>query len=209
MPFINIDSLLLIKDIENSIDIIKKEFVHMRENNLSSIKPNVKTYIGQNLTYGEVFTYPLKLDRNLLDESEKKIFDIDFKKIKKGMNERLKYCKYLGELIKRYPEIRQCYFNEAHSKSKIQKHYGVNGITKNSQPDHFRLQVTINPGNNCFFFIENQREIIKMEYKSGIKFGFRDGLDMHWIENNGNETRTVLIIDIDRTKETDNLPVLI
>lgn len=209
MPFINVDSLPIVKEIQSSIDVVKKQFDDMRKEPIGIVKPNVKTNFGQSLTYGNIFTYSLKLDRNLLDEAEQKIFDENFEKTKKVIARRRKHCIFLTDIISKYPNIRQCYFNEFYPKSKIRKHYGVNGVTKKSEPDHFRIQITVEPGNNCFFYIEKEKQTQRLEYKEGLKFGFRDGLDMHWVENNGNETRTVLIIDIDRTKETDNLPVLI
>ena len=208
MPFINVDSLQLVKEISQSLSTVRTEFDLIRKESIGIVKPNVKTNFGQSLTYGNLFTYSLKLDRNLLDAAEQKIFDQNLEKSKSVILRRREQCKFLTEMISKYPEIRQCYFNESYPKSKIRKHYGVNGITKNSEPDHFRIQMTIEPGNNCFFFIEDKNEIKKLEYAEGLNFGFRDGMDLHWIENNGNKIRTVLIIDIYRNNQTDTLPEL-
>lgn len=205
MPFLKVDNLQLITEIKNSIESIKAEFNSMKLASVGSIKPNVKTNFGNDLTYGNILTYALKLDRALLDPAEKELFDKNYAIAKPVIETRKRHCKTITEIVSRYTEVRQCFFNEAYGNSKIRKHYGVNGITAGSTPDHLRLQVTINPGKNCFFYIEKDGHIDSLEYTDGLVFGFNDGLDLHWVENHGEKTRVVLILDIQRSAITESL----
>jgi hypothetical protein len=56
--------------------------------------------------------------------------------------------------------------------------------------------------------MEKDGVVIKKGYYKGSSFGFKDGLVVHWFENNGDKIRTALLIDIVSDETTENLPEL-
>ena len=208
MSFYDVSNLPLVKEIINNLDVIKEEFNMMRESNLQGPKQQVPTYFQKNVYEGKINSYPLKLDKRILDPAERKDFEDTYLQKMERFKSRRNICKFSSSLIDKHPNILQYFFNEVYPKGTINKHYGVGGGTSKSIAIHFRIQITIEGGEDCYFFIEKNGVIGKVGYFDGSSFGFKDGMELHWFENNGDKIRTALIIDIDFDESIKDLPEL-
>jgi hypothetical protein len=74
----------------------------------------------------------------------------------------------------------------------VNAHWGINGVLQKRVPDHWRIQICWLPGENAAFHLKDEY----IEYAEDTCFGFNDGLDLHWAENNGTQWRTSIIIDV-------------
>lgn len=107
------------------------------------------------------------------------------------------------KIAKDFPAIRQFMWSGIPPGGKVNPHWGINGVLQNRVPDHLRIQICWLPGENARFHLENEY----IDYVEGTCFGFHDGLDLHWAENNGSQWRTTIIIDVHRDQvESDDVP---
>jgi len=97
------------------------------------------------------------------------------------------------------------FYNIMQPGAKINPHYGVNGLAVNKIQDHFRIHITIEPGDDAYFYIEN---LNPLKYRENLCFAFEDGLLNHWAENRGTTNRNVLILDVDKSILPKNLTML-
>lgn len=98
------------------------------------------------------------------------------------------------EIAKAFPAIRQFYWTTLKPGGKVTPHWGINGHVQNRIPDHWRIQICWIPGDNATFHTESEY----VKYTEDLCFGFNDGLEIHWAENNGTEDRTTIILDVHR-----------
>lgn len=185
MAFFTIEDWKLTTDILNNFDSILQEYHFCA----AVAKPKITTSFGHELHNGKLEYLGLSVDTNLWTQEEKKLYTEKFvdllrvHKLKSPIS-----C----SIIKKFPEIRQWFWQDLGPGAKVNKHYGVNSIVNGKTPDHLRLQFCFVPSDNSFFYLEKSK--IKYEYK--LCFGFEDGIDLHWVENNSNSNRLVLIIDV-------------
>jgi hypothetical protein len=205
MAYLDVTSINFVQEILENIETVTSEFKNVEKISGDWAKAQSITPFKEKFYDGKINTYMLKLDENLIDFNEKKLLSIS-KEEKLLKIQHFRNCSnFHNKLLTDNPCIRQLCYNVMHPNSKINPHYGVNGISANREPDHFRIQITIDPGNSAYFYIDG---LPPLEYTSGLVFGFNDGLVNHWAENKGNKSRTVLIIDVDKTVIPENLPKL-
>ncbi len=189
MPLYDPSDWKLTKAIQSNKQEIINEFNKAVEQNLILEKFNATTSFDQKLYKGHVGFFGVTMDVNLWSPEEKKIYNDKAQQI---FNSNRKACPVASSIIDQFPHIRQFYWNTLDSKGQIRPHYGVNGKIWGKTPDHARIQFCWDPGESCVFYIENEC----IEYKEDLCFGFRDGMDLHWVKNEGNKPRTVLILDL-------------
>lgn len=95
-------------------------------------------------------------------------------------------------IAKDFPAIRQFYWTTLMPGGKVNPHWGINGVLQKRTPDHYRLQICWLPGDHARFHLKDEY----IDYVEDLCFGFNDGLDLHWAENNGSTIRTTIIIDV-------------
>jgi len=208
MPFLDISSLSLIKEIQENKDKIRNEFIEMINEKLYRKKLDDITYFNKDFVVENIDTISLKNDRNLMSPIEQEIYDKYLDETNKLIEIRFKVCPYMKSILDKYEDILSWTFNISRPGSRLNKHYGPNGITEGKKSERIRAQITLYPGDDCYFFIENGLGTKYLKYTSNLSFGFVDGQDLHWIENRGTQTRIVLIIDIKASEMTNNLPTL-
>ena len=189
MPLYDPSDWKLTKVIQDNKHAIINEFNKAVELDLILDKFNATTSFDQKLYKGHVGFFGVKMDVDLWSPEEKKIYNDS---VQKEFDSNRKDCPVASAIIDQFPQIRQFFWNTLDSKGQIRPHYGVNGRIWGKTPDHARIQFCWDPGESCVFFIENEC----IEYKEDLCFGFRDGMDLHWVKNEGNKPRTVLIIDM-------------
>lgn len=96
------------------------------------------------------------------------------------------------ELARQFPAIRQFYWTTLYPGGKVTPHWGINGVVQHRTPDHWRLQICWLPGDNASFHTETEF----VRYEEDLCFGFNDGLEVHWAQNDGTLPRTTIIIDV-------------
>lgn len=189
MPFYDPSNWKLVQEIQENKDAILKEFNSCVNMHLVKEKFNATTSFDTKLYKGYVGFLGLKMDIDLWSPEEKKTYSEDLQK-QFDLNRQM--CPVTSAIIEKYSHIRQFFWNTLPGGGEIRPHYGVNGRIWNTVPDHARLQFCWEPGENCFFYLEDEC----IEYRKDLCFGFRDGMDLHWVKNKGDKLRTALLIDL-------------
>ena len=186
MPFYEWE---LVKVVQQNKNAIVDEFNNAVERKLIQEKFNATTSFDEKLYKGYVGFLGIIMDVNLWSPEEKKVYSEDLQK-QFDINRTL--CPVASSIIDQFPQIRQFFWNTLPGKGQIRPHYGVKGKIWGKTPDHARVQFCWEPGQSCKFFLENEY----IEYKQDLCFGFRDGMDLHWVKNEGDQLRSVLILDM-------------
>jgi hypothetical protein len=189
MPFYDPSNWKLVQEIQSYKQEILNEFKFCVDNKLIQIKANPTTSLNQSLYRNIIGFLPVVMELDLWAPEEKKFFTESFLA---GSEVIRKHCPVASMIIKKYPAIRQFYWNILPGHGEINPHYGVNGKIWDKIPDHTRIQFCWEPGEQCFFYLENEY----IEYKENLCFGFRDGMDLHWVKNFSDKPRSVLILDL-------------
>ena len=189
MPLYDPSSWELVKVIQQNKQEILNEFNRAVELKLIQEKFNATTSFDEKLYKGYVGFLGIKMDINLWSPEEKKVYSED---LQKQINANRKMCPVASSIIEQFPYIRQFFWNTLPGKGQIRPHYGVNGRIWGKTPDHARIQFCWEPGENCTFFLEDEC----IEYTEDLCFGFHDGMDLHWVKNDGDKLRSVLILDL-------------
>jgi hypothetical protein len=189
MPFYDPSSWELVKVIQQNKQEILNEFNRAVELKLIQEKFNATTSFDEKLYKGYVGFLGIKMDINLWSPEEKKVYSED---LQKQIDANRKLCPVSSSIINQFPYIRQFFWNTLPGKGQIRPHYGVNGRIWGKTPDHARIQFCWEPGENCTFFLEDEC----IEYTEDLCFGFHDGMDLHWVKNDGDKLRSVLILDL-------------
>lgn len=198
MAYLDVSKLAIVEEIMQSLPAYKAEFLNMSntENPELSAKFQSLTPAGLSVYFGKINTYMFQMDESLLDAREQKLFNE--KKASHLEKQRLR--RESSPLHKSFLQtnkaVRQMFYNVMQPGAKINPHYGVNGRAVNKIPNHFRIHITIEPGDNSYFCIEN---LNPLKYYENLCFGFEDGLVNHWAENRGTKVRSVLILDVDKS----------
>jgi hypothetical protein len=193
MPFYDPSNWELSKTIFENAEALVSEYKQAVSGNLVKEKLNDVTSFGNKLYEGHVDFFPLHMDPTIWSANER----LHYNERVQAMFDRNKYfCPIAKSIIEKFPAIRQWYWNDLQPGGKVTPHYGMNGRIYKKIPDHHRIQFCWEPGNNCKFYLENQY----IEYTKNLCFGFEDGMDLHWVENNGDQWRAVLILDLWRDK---------
>lgn len=189
MPFYDPSEWKLVKEIQEKKNDIIKEFNQCVERQLVKEKFNATTSFETKLYKGYVGFLGITMDTALWSPEEKSVYS---KELQEQFDQNRKECPVASDIISKYPHIRQFFWNTLPAKGEIRPHYGVNGKIWGKTPDHARVQFCWDPGEECYFFLEN--ECIK--YRKDLVFGFHDGMDLHWVKNRGEKLRSVLILDL-------------
>lgn len=189
MPFYDPSNWELVKVVQEKKTKIVEEFHNAVNLKLIQEKFNATTSFDEKLYKGYVGFLGLKMDTDLWSPEEKKVYS---QELQKQFDVNRKLCPIASSIIDRFPHIRQFFWNTLPGKGQIRPHYGVNGKIWGKEPDHARLQFCWEPGENCRFYLEDEY----IEYRENLCFGFRDGMDLHWVKNEGDKLRTVLLIDL-------------
>jgi hypothetical protein len=205
MSYLDVTSIDFVREILENFEDFKKEFKKVEFFNINTDKLQSSTKYDEILYTGKIKTYMFKIDEQLLDYKEKKIF-LDNKERYLTAFKRNRYESPVHKnLLRKYPYIRQLFYNVIYPSAKINPHHGVNGLDAGGHPDHFRIHITVESGDESYFYIEG---LPPLHYKKGLVFGFHDGLVKHWAENKGLLSRSVLILDVDKSVVPDNLAVI-
>jgi hypothetical protein len=174
---------------QHKTEIVREFHKTIAENKLLQEKFNATTSFDEKLYKGQVEMLGLKMDPTLWAPEEKKVYS---RQLQRHFDLNKRICPVSSSIIDAFPQIRQFFWNVLPGKGQIRPHYGVNGKAWGRIPDHARLQFCWEPGENCTFFLENEC----IEYVEDLCFGFHDGMDLHWVKNNGDKIRSVLILDL-------------
>lgn len=163
------------------------------------IKPQTRTSFAYELFAGNIGMFPLLLDPRLWSNDEKRQFNgFDGKPRIKNTQ-----CEVIWNIINDFPAIRQIYWTVIQPNVEFKPHYGCNGVIDGKIADQLRLQFCWETGPGAEFHTEKTY----LNYVPGLKFGFHDGMDLHWAFNRGSEPRAVLLMDVWRDMvESDNIP---
>lgn len=208
MSYIDVSKLEMVQEITQSLAQYKAEFLNLPDFKNTTIyvkKFQSVTPQGLQVYSGKVNTYMLKLDETLLDAREKVLFSHDREANFERQHQRRELCPLHKNFLTNNPSVRQMFYNILHPGAKINPHYGVNGLAVNKVPDHFRIHITVEPGDDSYFYIDN---LNPLKYRENLCFGFKDGLVNHWAENRGTQIRNVLILDVDKSILPKNLTML-
>ena len=189
MPFYDPSSWKLVQVIQENKEAIIDEFNRAIEFRLIQEKFNATTSFNEKLYNVYVEFFGVKMDVDLWSPEEKKVYT---KHLQKQFDVTRKLCPVASSIIDQFPHIRQFFWNTLPGKGQIRPHYGVNGKIWGKTPDHARIQFCWEPGEKCTFFLEDDC----IEYKKNLCFGFHDGMDLHWVKNESDKLRTVLILDM-------------
>lgn len=189
MPFYDPSDWELVKVVQKNKEAIIDEFNRAVELKLIQEKFNATTSFDEKLYKGYVGFLGVKMDVDLWSPEEKKVYTED---LQKQFDVNRKLCPTADSIIDQFPQIRQFFWNTLPGNGQIRPHYGVNGKIWGKTPDHARIQFCWHPGEACKFFLEDEY----IEYKEDLCFGFRDGMDLHWVKNDSDKLRTVLILDL-------------
>lgn len=198
MAYLDVSKLTIVEEINQNLSRYKEEFLNILEleNRISSTKFQSVTPAGLPVYSGNIDTYMFLTDENLLDPYEKKLFDNNKLALLEKHRIRREFSPFHRNFLENNPAVKQMFYNVMQPGAKINPHFGVNGISANKVPRHFRIHITIEPGNDAYFCIEN---LNPLRYYENLCFGFEDGLVNHWAENRGTQVRTVLILDVDKS----------
>jgi len=199
MAYLDVSKLEMVQEITQSLEQYKAEFLNLPDfknttmfvKKFQSVTPH-----GLPVYSGKVNTYMIKLDENLLDAREQVLFSRDREANFERQRQRRELCPLHKGFLENNPLVRQMFYNIMQPGAKINPHYGVNGLAVNKIPDHFRIHITIEPGDDAYFYIEN---LNPLKYRENLCFAFEDGLLNHWAENRGTTNRNVLILDVDKS----------
>ena len=189
MPFYDPSSWEISQEIFKHKETLIVEFNKCVEDEIVKEKPNDRTTFNDDLYKGYVGFLPISMDPTIWSPNERKMYSptaqsmFDKNKLK---------CPIANSIIEKFPAVRQWYWNTLAPGGQVTPHYGTNGVNWNKVPDHTRVQYCWEPGNNCKFFLEKEY----IEYTENLCFGFEDGMDLHWVKNEGDKFRTVLILDL-------------
>jgi hypothetical protein len=189
MPFYDPSSWELSKVIFENSKTLFTEYQEALRIKLVKEKPNDTTSFNNDLYVGHVDFFPIHMDPTVWSNKERTMYN---KMTQMVFDRNKNYCPVAKSIIEKFPAIRQWYWNSLEPGGEVTPHYGTNGRLYNKIPDHHRIQYCWEPGNNCKFYLDNEY----LEYTNNLCFGFEDGMDLHWVKNDGNEWRTVLIIDL-------------
>lgn len=207
MAYLDISKLTIVEEIKQELSQYKKEFLNIAdmENQGFSTKFKSFTPAGLPVYSGNINTYMFLTDENLLDPYETKLFNTNKVSLLEKHKNRRESSPIHLDFLNRNSCVKQMFYNVMQPKSKINPHYGVNGIASNKIPNHFRIHITIEPGDDAYFCIEN---LNPLKYYENLCFGFEDGLVNHWAENRGTQVRTVLILDVDKSILPETLIIM-
>jgi hypothetical protein len=189
MPFYDPSSWKLVQVVRENKEQILKEFHKCVELELIKEKFNATTSFDEKLYKGYVGFLGIKMDVDLWSPEEKKVYS---EELQHQFDLNRQSCPTASSIIDQFPYIRQFFWNTLPPGGQIRPHYGVNGKIWGKTPDHARIQFCWEPGEQCVFFLQDEC----IEYKENLCFGFHDGMDLHWVKNEGSLMRTVLILDL-------------
>jgi hypothetical protein len=189
MPFFNPANWEISKLIIKNGQSLMDEYHSAVKHNLVQQKPNDTTSFERDLYDGYVNFFPLHMETDLWSAKERTLYT---EKSQEIFDRNKNLSPIARSIIAEFPAVRQWYWNGLQPGGKVTPHYGTNGRLYNKTPDHYRIQFCWEPGNNCRFYLEDSY----IEYSENLCFGFDDGMDLHWVENNGDKWRTVLILDL-------------
>lgn len=189
MPFYDPSNWPLAKKIQENKEEILKEFHKCNELSFVAEKFNATTSFDTKLYNGYVGFLGVTMDTRLWSPEERKVYS---EGLQKAFDRNRSLCPVASEIISQFPEIRQWYWNTLEPGGQVRPHYGVNGKIWNKVADHTRLQFCWEPGVDAKFYLEDAY----IEYKEDLCFGFDDGMAIHWVKNNGDKFRSVLILDL-------------
>lgn len=160
------------------------------------VKANPPTTFGRPLYDGQASIFSFIMDPTLWSEDERR--GAHGGKGLASMNKiysHLEECPTAASIVSDFPAIRQMFWTMLPPGHKVTPHYGIGGVIHGRASDHWRLQICWEPGDgNAAFWLKDK----KLVYTEDLCFGFHDGMELHWAENNGSTPRTVLILDVHR-----------
>jgi hypothetical protein len=180
----------IVNIIQENKTVLLKEYNDCKKiYNLVVKKPNDTTSFNEKLYYKEIDFLGVIVDTRLWSNEEKQYYNSETQKYFDLVKNN---CPKVKEIHDTFPEIRQWFWNTLEPGGQIRPHYGQNGILYGKKPDHVRLQFCWDAGEKTTFFLEKS----KIEYENDLCFAFDDGMSLHWVKNEGNKPRTVLIVDL-------------
>jgi hypothetical protein len=189
MPFYDPSNWELSKVIFENAEAIFTEYREAIKSKLVYGKPNDTTSFKNDLYVGHVDFFPVHMDPVLWSANERIMYN---ERAQLWFDNSKAACPVAKSIVEKFPAIRQWYWNSLEPGGEVTPHYGTNGRLYNKTPDHHRVQYCWEPGNNCKFYLEDKY----LEYTNNLCFGFEDGMDLHWVNNDGDQWRTVLILDL-------------
>ena len=109
--------------------------------------------------------------------------------IGKWVDKNMEHCPFLAEFLKNIKGLRTALLSKLGPNTILEKHRGWGDLSNDVLRVHYGIKVP----DNCWVGVENERE--KHENNKIIVF---DDSKVHWAENNSDEERIVLILDIER-----------
>jgi beta-hydroxylase len=205
-PILNILNIILIFFLNNPpfINDINKEFPYNKlfENNYKSIKKEFNDY--NNIYKKKIDCFrnnnPLLSNIDSIDNKNNYCWrTIYLKKTGKLINDKIKYFPNTFNLIKD-EQIHNAFFSILDPHVEIKPH---TGYYKGYLRYHLGINIPEENGKKPYIICGNQ----KYEWKEGKGVLF-DDMYLHYVNNNTNQQRVVLYLDIKRTNINENLKII-
>jgi len=194
--YIDVSDFALVHSLKENYELIRQDFYQLSQQFLH-VKPNNLMTARQGLSNGKILYqggFQLVFTRIADESCSKPELDAIYGSTEASRKRALENFKIKQKLT---PNLERCLepylefvgtvgFNVIHPGAKLNKHYGMCN-------DYIRIHMGIDCDPGAVFFIE---DLPPRTWEPGKVFAFSDGDAFHGTEHNGQNTRSILLLDV-------------